>query len=425
MKVEVEALDQVRRKVGVVVPEEQIDRLREGIYDELRTQSKIKGFRPGKVPRSILTTYYKDYIEDELKKRMIQSTMAEALTTSKVDPVVEPVADFIEENGRHGYTLECEVLPDVEPPSYKGIEVEVDRIVVDEGEIDKRIEGLQQMHAEMITREGDGGAQKDDFVVIKYQGYLNGKPLKDVGTESYPLELGGTTVLPEFEAVLYGMKVGDEREVEVSFPADYPDKDIASRRVLFRILLKEIKEKRIPTVNDDFAKDLSFENVTAMRDGLRKEIEKEKDTARQREVSQKIMDSLLKDIEIPVPRKLLENRISAMVSDAMLRFRTDRMTDEEKSKMAASLRKEAEPRAEERIKVEILLSKIVEREGIKVEEQEVLERLKRIAGESRRPFSEIESFYTKNNLLDTLRSSMAEERAVSLLRDAAVIKEKA
>lgn len=137
MNVDVESLDKVRKKVQVLLPEEQLLELRESIYEELRKKAKIKGFRPGKVPKSIITTYYKDYIEEELQTRIVQSTMGEALTTANVEPVSEPIVNFIEEEGRHGYELECEVIPDIELPHYKGVEVEVEAINVTDEDVEK------------------------------------------------------------------------------------------------------------------------------------------------------------------------------------------------------------------------------------------------------------------------------------------------
>ena len=424
MNVEVEALDKVRKKVQVILPEEKIAELRESIYEELKKKAKIKGFRPGKVPRSIITTYYKDYIDEELQTRMVQSTMGEALSTAKVNPVIEPIVNFIDEDDRHGYELECEVVPEIELPSYKGVEVEVDAINITDEDVEKRIDGLQHMHAEMISRESDAGAQKGDFVVIKYQGYMNGKPVKGIGTEYYPLELGSANLMPEFETALIGMKPGEEKEVEITFPDDYPDKDVASKAMQFQVHVKEIKEKRLPEINDEFAKDLNFENIEVMKVGLREEIGKEKETARKRDIAQKIMETLTKSIDIPVPKRLLDKRVHAMIDDAMNRFQSDKMTEEEQRNLEGNLIKDFEPRAEERIKGEIILKKIAETESITVDDNEVHERMKKMAEDSRRSYEEIEKFYREYNMMDSLRASIVEEKTLNFLRDEAVVKEK-
>jgi len=216
MKVQVENVDSIRKKVEVILPDEKISELRETIYSELQKQTKIKGFRPGKVPRPMIISYYKEYIDDELKKRMVQETMYEALEEAKINPVGQPVVDFVDETDKHGYVLESEVLPDVELPAYTGIEVEVEQIGVTDDDVAKRIDGLQQMHAEIVTKECDRGAQKGDLVIVKYQGYENGKPIKDIATEAYPVELGASTLMPEFENELVGKKENEEKEITVS-----------------------------------------------------------------------------------------------------------------------------------------------------------------------------------------------------------------
>ena len=424
MNVEVESLDKVRKKVQVILPEERISELRESIYEELKKKAKIKGFRPGKVPKSIITTYYKDYIEEELQTRMVQSTMGEALTTANVEPVSEPIVNFIDEDGRRGYELECEVVPDIELPSYKGIEVDVEPINVTDEDVEKRIDGLQHMHAEMVAREGDAVTQKGDFIVIKYQGFMNGKPVKGVGAEFYPVELGSTTLMPEFENGLIGLKVGDEKEIEITFPEEYPDKDIATKTMQFQVLVKEIKEKRLPEINDEFAKDLNFENIQAMKAGLRGELEKEKEGARKREIGQKIMESLLKSVDVPVPKRLRDRRVQGMVEDAKNQFKADNMTDEEERNLDGNLRKDFEPRAEERIKGEIIIKKIADIESISVNDDEVHDRMKKMAEDARRSYEEIEKFYSEYNMIENLRANIMEDKTLNFLRDNAVIKEK-
>lgn len=424
MKVEVVDIDRVTKKVEVVVPDERVTEISEKIYEELKKKAKIKGFRPGKVPRSILTTYYKDYIDDELKKRVIETTMPEALSEVKVNPVTEPVADFIEEEGRFGYTLLCEVLPEIEVPSYKGIDVEVDAINVTDEEINTRIESMREMHAEMITRESGAGAQKGDFLIIKYQGYMNGKPVKDIATEAYPLELGTSQLMPEFERALYDMKAGETKEINIDFPEDYPNKDIANKTVLFKIEIKDVREKRLPEVNDEFAKDINFENMEKLREGLKGEIEKEKHNSRRQLVSQKIIETLIGGVDILVPKRLLEKRTEAMMEDAKMRFNTEKFTEEELQAFQGNFKKDFEKKAEERIKSDIILAKIAEMEGIKLEEDDVHNRMKKIAEETKRPYGDVKGFYEKHDLIESMKNGIMQEKTIDFLRDNATIKEK-
>ena len=424
MKVQVENVDRVRRKIEVVLEDDQVRLLEDLIYDDLRKHAKIKGFRPGKVPRSVLATYYKDVVDEELKKKIAESTLGAALAEAKVNPVSEPVIQFLDEQAKHGYTMECEVFPEFDLPPYKGLEVEVESLKITPEEVDNRLESLKQMHAQLVTKEG-GEAQKSDYVIVKYEGSVAGKPLKGAQSDNYPLDLGSSSLLPEFEAAIIGMKVGEEKEVEIDFAADYPDKDVAGKRALFKILLKEIKEKKLPEINDDFAKDMGYQDLASFREGVTREIMKQKETQRKNTISEKMIDQLAAAVDIPVPAGLLERRVASMVQDAKQRMMANPVAGEEERNIDGLLRKEFEPQAEKGIRGGMIISRIAEAEGLKVEESEIEERIKKIAEDTKRGYDYIKEFYEKHNLTDNLRSSMIEEKTIEFLIENGVIKETA
>lgn len=424
MKVDVVDVDRVTKKIEVEVPADKITEITENIYGELKRQAKIKGFRPGKIPKSILTTYYKDYIEDELKRRVIEGTMSEVLSEANVKPVTEPIADFVEDGDRFVYTLLCEVFPDIEISSYKGVEVEVDAIRVTDDDIDKRIEQMKELYAEMIPREADSGARKGDFIIVKYKGYLDGRPMKDVYSEAYPLELGTSQLMPEFESAIYDMKKGEIKNVDVAFPDDYQLKDIAGKTLLFEIEIKDIREKRLPDLNDDFAKDVNFENVEKMKESLKTEIEKEKLNSRKQFISNKIMEMLTSNIDIQVPKRLLAKHTEAMLEEAKTRFNTEHFTEEDLKAFQGNIRADFEKKAAERIKSDIILARIAEIEGIKLEDDDVHNRMKKIAEETKRPFDEVKGIYEKYDFIEGMKISIVQQKTMDFLMENANIKEK-
>jgi trigger factor len=422
MKVQVEDVDRTRRKIEVTLDEEKVRELQDSIYEDLRKRARIKGFRPGKIPRSVLATYYKDFVDEELKRKMAEFTIAPALSEAHVDPVSEPVIKFHDEKDNYGYTMECEVMPDFDLPAYKGLEIEVEPLKITPEDVDNRLEALKQMHAEVVTKEG-GDAQKGDFVIVKYEGFVDGKPQKDLRSESYPLDLGSTTLLPEFETAVIGMKVGEEKEVEIEFAADYPDKAVASKKVLFKILLKEIKEKKFPEINDEFAKDLGLENMERLKESVTAELQKEKERERRDKIAEKIVDQLLGSTDFPAPARLMEKRLAAMVQDAKTRMKANALPAEEERSIDSLLRKEFEPQAEKGIKAGMLLSRIAEQEQVKVEDSEIEARIKKIAEDTKRGYDYIKDFYEKHNLLGNLKSGMLEEKTLDLLIGSAHLKE--
>lgn len=423
MKVEVAELDAVRRKVEVELPENEVKGIEENVYNDLRRQISIKGFRPGKAPKSIITLYYKDQIKDELKKRIIDKTIGEALSIAKVNPIGEPLVDFVEEEGRIGYTLECEVMPDIELPPYKGIEVVVEPIKVTEEEIDARIEHLRDMQAELLSKEADYKAAEGDFVVISFQAYLNGEPVEDVKADAYPLELGKSILLPDFEKQLYGMKAGDEKEINIDFPEDYPDKRFAGKGMLFKVTLKEIREKRLPEIDDEFAKDFDYDDINALRAGIRKEIEREKEERQRKEIFQQIKKHLINATECPIPKVFHKKRADALFRDAKSELNRYRLTEEERARFEESWKADCERLAEESIKAEIILYKISQAEGITVDDSDVDEQLKRIAEDTRRSYENLKNFYESKNYLEELKANILEEKTLLFLKENAIIKE--
>jgi trigger factor len=231
--------------------------------------------------------------------------------------------------------------------------------------------------------------------------------------------------MPEFESGLLGMKAGEEKDITITFPEDYPDKKIASKTLIFKVSVKEIKKKRLPQINDEFAKDLSYENMDALKQGIRDELIKEKEGVRDREITQKMIDALLKDRDVPVPQRLLEKRLEGMIEETMSRYQQNRLSADEMSAIAARMKAEFGKRTEDRLRAEVVLARIAEKEGIKAEAWEVEERLKKIAEEANKTYDEIRSVYEQYKLMNGLKSAIIEEKTVNLLRDNAVIKEKA
>lgn len=190
MKVDVENLDRVRKKIQVSLEEDKVQVLRDSVFEEVRRRASIKGFRPGKVPRSIIENYYKDVIDEEVKKKIVESTMAEAFLEAKVNPVSEPQVVFPEDGSGVGYSMECEVLPEFELPPYKGLDAEVDQLKITEEEVDNRVEALRQIHASLVDKAAEEPASNGDLVIIQYEGFRQGKPVKDVKSDAYPVALG-------------------------------------------------------------------------------------------------------------------------------------------------------------------------------------------------------------------------------------------
>ncbi len=424
MKAEMESLDRVRKSIEVTLGEAEVETLRENIYQELKKSAKIKGFRPGKVPKSVIQAYYRDYIDDELKRKMVEETMEKALAEADVKPVSEPRIEFLEEDARYGYKMECETVPEFELPVYEGIEVEAEKVKVTDEDIAARLDSMRQMHMELIDKAEGQAAEKGDTVVIRYEAFYEGKQVSGVKADAYPVDLSSADLMPEFENLVTGMKAGDEKEGEINFPADYPDKDIAGKTLLFKVLAKEVKVKKLPELGDDFAKDVGFEDMAKLQSEVAKEMEKAKETQRKNAIAEQIGNFLLTNTDVPAPARLLAKRVEMLVQEARSRMKTGALSGEAEQSFNAALQKEYEPEAEKRIKMGMILDKIADREGLRVEDSEAEGRLKQIAEETKRAYDYIKDFYRKYDLESNLRENMLQEKTINLLMEKATIKEK-
>jgi trigger factor len=192
-----------------------------------------------------------------------------------------------------------------------------------------------------------------------------------------------------------------------------------------KVEVKEIKEKKLPEVNDDFAKDLGFENTDVLKEEVKKGLEKEQESKEKNLVTEQIADYLLKETDVPVPARLLQKRVEALVEDARARMKTGALSGEAERSFNAALQKEYEPEAEKRLKMGMILARIAEKEGITVGEGEVDERVRKIAEETKRSYDSIKDFYEKYGLKENLKQSLLEEKTVGFLVEKAAVKEKA
>lgn len=419
MKVQEIKLDPTRTKVEVLFPKEKVMKVKEEVISDLRRRVKIKGFRPGKTPRDIIIFYYKDLIDEEARNRLVDETLGTVLEQLGIDPLLSPEIDYLDSGEEWGYTAVCEIIPSLELKDYKKVEVEVKRLEVKEEEISSRLESLRNMHAVIREKDPEKGAELGDIAIIKYQGFLDGKPIPEAGTESYPLEIGKGILLPEFEKEIVGMRRGEEKEVEITFPEDYPDREIAGKKVKFLVLLKELKEKILPEVSDDFAKDLNFENLEALKEEIRKSIIREKEELRKEYIYRTILDKLLDSITIPIPERYLKRRVENLLEDAKEKVGEGRLLEKEEVK----LREELERRVAYELKEEIILLNVARLESISADENELRERVERLAQEARKPLDEAITFFEKNGLMKYIRNRVIMDKAKEFLIENAMIRE--
>jgi trigger factor len=425
MKVNVEEISPIKKKVHVEVPEDHVAKEIDSFYDELKKKSKIKGFRPGKAPRSILERYFKDYTKGEVLQRLIQETFPKALSEISCSPVAPPAFDPQElESGKpFRYAAIVEVKPEIKIEDYAGLSLEGKREDVGDEELEERLKSLQNLHAQLKTISEPREIRTGDYVILDYDAKMDGKPLDEGKGIDVPVEVGSGRFIPTLEEKLIGLKPEDERNVDVSFPAGYAYKKWAEKTVSFHVKVKEIKEKILPALDEEFAKDLGgFDSLEALKVKLREDMQKAKEMALDRHLKDQIVDQLLQKNSFEIPPSLVEDQNQALVSEAKLRLASQGMNLKDMDISEDKLREDYRAVAERQVKTYLILEKIAGQEGISVSDEEVQDRLKEISERSHQKLEAVKRYYEKNGLIPEIQAGLLSDKTLNLLLEKSHIK---
>jgi trigger factor len=422
MKASVEEISSIKKKISVEIPEDQIAKEVDSFYRDLGKKAKIKGFRPGKVPRNILERYFKDYVKAEIVQKLIQDTYPQALSERDLQPVSPPTIDPGEfELGKpFQYSVVVEVKPDIKLEGYAGLKIEGKKEEVKDEEIEERLKALQNLHANLKTISDARPIQAGDYVIIDYEASLDGKPLEGGKAIDFTVEVGSGQFIPAFEEKLIGVKPEGESDIEVSFPEDYGYQKWAGKTISFHVKIKEIKEKILPSLDDEFAKDLGdYSSFEELKTKLRGEIEKEKELALERQLKDQMVDQLLAANPFEVPESLVEEQTKALISDTKLRLSAQGLELKNLGITEEKLQGDYKTMAEKQVRTFLILEKIAGQEGISVTDEEADDRLREISERMHQKFDVVKRYYEKNGLLPEVKTGIIRDKTLNLLLEKA------
>ena len=364
-------------KITIKVEGEEWQKALDKAFKKHVKEVKVDGFRKGSVPKNIylekfgIESLYMDAVDN-----CINEAYQKALKKSKVEPVIEPKVD-IPAIDKDAVTFEITITgkPDVKLGEYKKLKIKKDKVEVSKDEIDHEIEHLREQFAEIRVKE-EGKVEDGDTAVINFKGYVNGKELDGGSGENFPLEIGSHTFIPGFEEGVLGMKVDEEKDLELEFPKDYV-KDLAGKKVTFHVTLKEIKTRILPDIDEDFFKDLGYDKVTNANE-LAKEVEEVIKKRKQDEIDDRFIEEVLskaaENMEVELSEDIIDDEVHRMIHQFEEQLKMQGLKMEqylEFSKMTMDdVHKNIEPEATKRIKYRYLLEAVAEAEKIEVTDEE-------------------------------------------------------
>ncbi|MGW8194926.1 MAG: trigger factor [Desulforhopalus sp.] len=420
MQVNVEEISALTKKITVTLPEENVQPKLDEAYNKLKKEVKLKGFRRGKVPRNVIVKYYKGQVESETGEKLVQDNYFEAVEKEGIDPITHPDIKDVKYNDDGSFTFiaEVDVRPEFELGEYKGLEVEKDEILVTDEEIQLELEAMQKNMAPLRSVK-DRAVEKGDVVVVDFQGYHNGNAMPQVKNDNYSVDVGSGNMGVEFEEKLVGMSIGEEGSHEVDFPETHPNPMLKGKKVEFRVKVKDIKERVLADIDDEFAKDAGdeFNTLEALKNSIRERITRQREERAEGVLTDRIMQKLLDAHDFEVPKRLVAYEIEQMIKQTEQQFEQGGMSLEAAGLTRDRLAEQNEPMAVKRVKGDFILKKISEVEDIKVEEEDMERGFKRIGDQYNMPVAQVKDFFKNRDDLLPLINELLNEKILAFLRE--------
>ncbi|HJH33971.1 MULTISPECIES: trigger factor [Ligilactobacillus] len=376
---------------GKLTFEIQPDKIKEGLdiaFNKVKKSLNVPGFRKGRVPRQIFNKMYgEEALYQDALNALLPEAYANAVSESKIKPVSQPEinVESMEKDSAWVLSAKVTVEPEVELGEYKGLEVMKHSTDVSDKEVADELERRRQQQAELVLKE-DEPAAEGDTVVIDFEGKVDGKPFDGGKAENYSLELGSKTFIPGFEDQLVGHKAGDEVEVKVTFPDDYQAKDLQGKDAVFEVKIHEVKQKELPELDDDFAKDIDddVDTLEELKAKVKDEIKEQKEAAAKNAVQEEAISKAVENAKIgDIPEAMIEDDVQRQMDQYFSGMQQQGINPDMYFKLTGTseedLRKQFREGSEERVKTNLVLEAIVEKENIEISEDEINDEIKDLA----------------------------------------------
>lgn len=425
MQVSVEDVNTLTKKIKVVLPAELVGKKLDAAYEQLKNDVSIKGFRKGKVPRRILEKNFGERVQNDVAEKLVQDSYFDALEESKLDAVVHPQvkAHSYDDDGSFTYEAEIDVRPEFELADIRQLEFEIEDSKVEEKHIDAALEELRRNLAPLKSVT-DREVADGDVVVIDFQGYQGGEPLQQVAGTNYTVEVGSGKNGKEFEETLIGLQKGEEASREIAFPAGFANPVLAGKDVEFKITVRDIKERALPALDDEFAKDVDqkFSSLAELRADIEAEQRKKLENRQKGDLADKIMQKLIEVHDFEVPEKLVVYEAEMLVKEMEQNLLQQGVSVEaaglNRDKLAADYR---EPAAK-RVKGDFIIKKIAEKENITLADNDIEAGFQRVADQYNMALAEVKKYFRNREDLLPFMNELLNEKVLDFLRESVQIK---
>ena len=428
MSVQVETLEKSMAKLTIEVSAEEFETALDKAYKKNKNKISLPGFRKGKAPRAMIEKMYgAGVFYEDAANDLIPGAYESAAKESELEIVAQPSIDVtqIEKGKPFIFTATVAVKPEVTLGEYKGIEVEKKTAEITDEELQAEIDKVRESNSRMITVD-DRAVQDGDITTIDFEGFVDGEPFEGGKGEDYPLTIGSHSFIDNFEEQLIGKNIGEETEVNVTFPEQYQAEELQGKPAVFKVTIKEIKVKELPELDDDFAQDVSeFDTVDEYKEDLKKKLLENKEAALKREKEEDVVGKIIENATMEIPDPMVDTQVRQMVQEFSQRIQSQGLSLQQYMQFTGmtpeSLTNELQPQALKRIQSRLVLEAVAAAENIETSDEDLEKELEKMAEMYQMEADKLKELVGEEEKKQ-IALDLAVQKAVELVVDAAVEK---
>jgi trigger factor len=423
MQVSEKRISPVVMELSVEVPATVVKAEVDKAYVNLGKKAHIKGFRPGKAPRDVLTRMFAPQVQNDVANAIVNDTLPKILSDKNLTPVSQPnvEAKGVDPKQPFSFTATFEVQPEIENVKFEGFELYRPKVEVDEKLVEEQLDGLRQRHAALKAPEPARPGQKGDVLSIDFTLSVDAKEIKDGGGQGVQIELGSGQALPEIDEVLVGKSVGDKATAEHTFPAEHPREDFRGKKGTFTITVSDLKERVLPTIDDEFAKDIGFDTLVALRADIHTKLEKNAKDRSETVLAEQIVDKLNSENVVDVPPSLVDQQCRIMEQEVLQSARRmgQRITQEQYNALHGAILADAE----KKVRAGLLMAAIARKNEFKVTDDDIEKGLAELAEETGKNVAKLRVEYREKSKRDILIGMILEDKILDFIETKSNIKD--
>jgi trigger factor len=417
MNVNIENPTNLRRKVTIEVEPDEIKRELDKAYNELRRGVVLKGFRPGHAPRPLLERFFGDQVRGEVIQKLVSEYTQKALDENDLKPIVTPeiVTEETDLQKALKFSAVFDLRPELVVKDYEGLKVPEAKIEVSEDDVNTAMERLRERQATLKKIDDRTIVESGDYVLAKIEGFVDGKPLESGRTEEQLLQVSDKTIAHGLDTILVGAEAKTPKTGTKTYPEDYAQKELAGKTVEWRVDVKELYKRELPTIDDDFAKDQGLDDLVALRDRVRENLLEQAKRDSDARVRQGLIELVLERNPVEVPESLVAREKQAMEAELHQTLEAGGLSHEQVTEQLQKSADDLQQRAEKRAKTSLVVDAVADQEKVEVDDEALADRVAAVVTDSGRARERVAEYYRKPENREALRQQMRREKVLDLI----------